>query len=137
MDVDHATLNHWIVRYAPQIADQAQKLKHPTLQSCRVDGSTRDCPVARCARQCFQPIFHSCTTIFQPFPRTQGNGKSGSVSNMEKLPQGIMPSIMAYRSKIFCNSAFNAFGNVVRRLWVGARSLDWQSALIGSRTTQR
>jgi hypothetical protein len=38
-----------------------------------------------------------------------------------------MPSIMACRSKIFCNSAFNAFGNVVRRLWVGARILDWQS----------
>lgn len=38
------------VRYAPQIADQAQKRKHPTLHSCRVDGSTRDCPVARCAR---------------------------------------------------------------------------------------
>jgi len=38
-----------------------------------------------------------------------------------------MPSIMACRSKIFFNSAFNAFGNVVRRLWVGARILDWHS----------
>lgn len=33
VDVDHATLNHWIVLYAPQIADQAQKRKHPTLHS--------------------------------------------------------------------------------------------------------
>ena len=40
-----------------------------------------------------------------------------------------MPSLMACRSKIFCNSAFNAFGNVVRRLWVGAGNIDWLSAI--------
>ncbi|PJT27899.1 IS6 family transposase, partial [Ochrobactrum sp. 695/2009] len=37
VDVDHATLNRWVVRYAPQIADQAQKRKRPTLGSWRVD----------------------------------------------------------------------------------------------------
>ncbi len=49
------------------------------------------------------------------------------LATWKSCPQGIMPSIMACRSKIFCNSAFNAFGNVVRRLWVGARILDWHS----------
>ncbi|MEJ5023007.1 IS6 family transposase [Ochrobactrum vermis] len=37
VDVDHATLNRWIVRYSPQIADQAQKRKRPTRGSWRVD----------------------------------------------------------------------------------------------------
>ncbi len=37
VDVDHATLNRWVVRYAPQIADQAQKRKRPTSGSWRVD----------------------------------------------------------------------------------------------------
>ncbi|GLU28089.1 hypothetical protein Brsp01_33220 [Brucella sp. NBRC 12950] len=27
VDFDHATLNRWVVRYAPQIAEQAQKRK--------------------------------------------------------------------------------------------------------------
>jgi len=37
IEIDHATLNRWVVRYAPQIADQAQKRKRPTLGSWRVD----------------------------------------------------------------------------------------------------
>ena len=37
VDVDHATLNRWVVRYSPQIADQAQKRKRRTLESWRVD----------------------------------------------------------------------------------------------------
>ncbi len=37
VNVDHATLNRWVVRYAPLIADQAQKRKRPTLGSWRVD----------------------------------------------------------------------------------------------------
>ncbi|MCI1003006.1 IS6 family transposase [Ochrobactrum sp. C6C9] len=37
VDVDHATLNRWIVRYAPQIVDQAQKRKLPTRGSWRID----------------------------------------------------------------------------------------------------
>ncbi len=37
VDVDHATLNRWVIRYAPQIADQAQKRKRRTLGSWRVD----------------------------------------------------------------------------------------------------
>lgn len=37
VDVDHATLNRWVVRYSTKIAEQAQKRKHPTLGSWRVD----------------------------------------------------------------------------------------------------
>ncbi|MDR6434379.1 IS6 family transposase [Brucella pseudogrignonensis] len=37
VDIDHATLNRWVVRYAPQIAGQAQKRKQPTSGSWRVD----------------------------------------------------------------------------------------------------
>lgn len=37
VDVDHATLNRWVVRYSPQIAEQAQKRKRRTLGSWRVD----------------------------------------------------------------------------------------------------
>ncbi|MGU3401695.1 IS6 family transposase [Brucellaceae bacterium D45D] len=37
VQVDHATLNRWVVRYSPQIADQAQKRKRPTSGSWRVD----------------------------------------------------------------------------------------------------
>lgn len=37
VDVDHATLNRWVVRYSPQIAAQAQKRKKPTASSWRVD----------------------------------------------------------------------------------------------------
>ncbi|MBA8862474.1 putative transposase [Ochrobactrum anthropi] len=35
--VDRTTLNRRVIRYAPPIADQAQKRKRPTLGSCRVD----------------------------------------------------------------------------------------------------
>jgi putative transposase len=35
--VDHATLNRWVVRYAPLIAAQAQARKRPTAQSWRMD----------------------------------------------------------------------------------------------------
>ncbi|MBC8719691.1 IS6 family transposase [Ochrobactrum sp. Marseille-Q0166] len=37
VDMDHATLNRWVVRYAPQIAAEAQRRKRPTLGSWRVD----------------------------------------------------------------------------------------------------
>ncbi|WP_247875408.1 IS6 family transposase [Ochrobactrum sp. Marseille-Q0166] len=37
VEVDHATLNRWVVRYAPQIAAQAQERKRTTLGSWRVD----------------------------------------------------------------------------------------------------
>jgi len=37
VEVDHATLNRWVIRYAPQIADRAQKRKRSTLGSRRVD----------------------------------------------------------------------------------------------------
>lgn len=37
VEIDHATLNRWVVRYSPQIAAQAQKRKRPTLGSWRVD----------------------------------------------------------------------------------------------------
>lgn len=36
-DVDYATLNRQVVQYSPQVAEQAQKRKHPTLGSWRVD----------------------------------------------------------------------------------------------------
>jgi putative transposase len=35
--VDHATLNRWVIRYAPQIADQVQARKRPTASSWRMD----------------------------------------------------------------------------------------------------
>lgn len=35
--VDHATLNRWVTRYAPQIAEQAQLRKRRTASSWRVD----------------------------------------------------------------------------------------------------
>ncbi|MBO1042223.1 IS6 family transposase [Brucella pituitosa] len=35
--VDHATLNRWVIRYSPQIADQAQLRKCRTARSWRVD----------------------------------------------------------------------------------------------------
>ena len=37
VDVDHATLNRWVVRYSTQIAEQAQKRKRLTLGSWRID----------------------------------------------------------------------------------------------------
>jgi len=37
VNVDHATLNRWVVRYAPQIAAQAQIRKRATSGSWRVD----------------------------------------------------------------------------------------------------
>jgi len=37
VEIDHATLNRWVVKYSPQIAAQAQKRKRPTLGSSRVD----------------------------------------------------------------------------------------------------
>ncbi len=48
VNVDHATLNWWVVRYSPQIADQAQKRKRPTLGSWRVDETY----MAQSARSC-------------------------------------------------------------------------------------
>lgn len=35
--VDHATLNRWVVKFAPQIAAQAQAKKRPTASSWRMD----------------------------------------------------------------------------------------------------
>lgn len=37
--VDHATLNRWVVKFAPQIAAQAQAKKRPTAGSWRMDES--------------------------------------------------------------------------------------------------
>ncbi|QVQ38661.1 IS6 family transposase (plasmid) [Pseudochrobactrum algeriensis] len=37
VEIDHATLNRWVVKYSPQIATHAQKRKRATLGSWRVD----------------------------------------------------------------------------------------------------
>ena len=37
VDVDHATMNHWVVKYSPLIAAQAQTKKRPTAKSWRMD----------------------------------------------------------------------------------------------------
>ncbi len=37
VDVDHATLNSWVVKYSPLIAEQAQKRKCQTANSWRMD----------------------------------------------------------------------------------------------------
>ena len=37
VEIDHATLNRWVVRYSPQISAHAQRRKRPTLGSWRVD----------------------------------------------------------------------------------------------------
>ena len=37
VDVDHATLNRWVVKYAPLIAANAQKRKHQANRSWRMD----------------------------------------------------------------------------------------------------
>lgn len=36
VEVDHATLNRWVVKYAPLIAAQAQAIKRPTVSSWRM-----------------------------------------------------------------------------------------------------
>ena len=37
VDVDHATLNRWVVKYSPAISAQAQRKKRPTAKSWRMD----------------------------------------------------------------------------------------------------
>ena len=37
VDVDHATLNRWVIEYAPLLADEAQKRKTPTSRSWKMD----------------------------------------------------------------------------------------------------
>ena len=37
VDVDHATLNHWVIEYGPLVADEAQKRKQQTVSSWRMD----------------------------------------------------------------------------------------------------
>jgi putative transposase len=37
VEVDHATLNRWVVKYSPMIASEAQKRKSPTNSSWRMD----------------------------------------------------------------------------------------------------
>ena len=37
VDVDHATLNRWVVKFAPLVAETAQKLKRPIANSWRMD----------------------------------------------------------------------------------------------------
>jgi putative transposase len=37
VDVDHATLNRWVIKYSPLIAAQAQTKKRPTANSWRMD----------------------------------------------------------------------------------------------------
>ncbi len=37
VEIDHATLNRWVVKYAPQIAANAHARKKPTARSWRID----------------------------------------------------------------------------------------------------
>ena len=37
VDVDHGTLNRWVVKFAPLMAAQAQSRKKPTAESWRMD----------------------------------------------------------------------------------------------------
>jgi len=37
VSVEHATLNRWVVKFAPLIADQAQSRKRPTAKSWRME----------------------------------------------------------------------------------------------------
>ena len=37
VSVDHATLNRWVVRYSPRIAEKAKKRKQPVAGSWRMD----------------------------------------------------------------------------------------------------
>ena len=37
VSVDHATLNRWVVKYAPQIARKTRSVKRPPSKSCRMD----------------------------------------------------------------------------------------------------
>jgi putative transposase len=37
VDVDHATLNRWVIEYAPLLAEEAQKRKAPSSRSWRMD----------------------------------------------------------------------------------------------------
>ena len=39
VNIDHATLNRWVVKYAPLIAAKAQAKKRPTAVSWRMDGN--------------------------------------------------------------------------------------------------
>ncbi|MFC7067924.1 IS6 family transposase [Brucella rhizosphaerae] len=39
VEIDHATLNRWVVKYPPQIAAQALRRKRPALSSWRVDAT--------------------------------------------------------------------------------------------------
>jgi putative transposase len=42
VDVDHATLNRWVIEHAPLLADEALKRKAPTSRSWRMDGTQYD-----------------------------------------------------------------------------------------------
>jgi putative transposase len=37
VNVDHSTLNRWVIRYSPQIANEAQKKKRTVAGSWRMD----------------------------------------------------------------------------------------------------
>ena len=37
VDVDHATLNRWVIEYSPLVAEEAQRRKAPTSRSWRLD----------------------------------------------------------------------------------------------------
>ena len=37
VEIDHATLNHWVEKFSPQIAENAQVRKKPTAVSVRMD----------------------------------------------------------------------------------------------------
>ena len=37
VDLDHATLNRWVVKFSPMIADGARKKKRATAESWRMD----------------------------------------------------------------------------------------------------
>ena len=39
VSVDYATLNRWVIRYSPRIADEAKKRKQLVASSWRMDGT--------------------------------------------------------------------------------------------------
>ena len=39
VSVDHATLNRWVIRYSPRIAEEAKKRQQPVADSWRMDAT--------------------------------------------------------------------------------------------------
>jgi putative transposase len=63
VDVDHGTLNRWVVKFAPLMAARAQSRKKPTAESWRIDGPRpmlrKSCATAMAttSRQLYQRSF--------------------------------------------------------------------------------